>query len=492
MVFLKTGKWHSRGRRLRTLAELFSEDRADRWRAALERPLLAFFRTSAGLGLYFGGLALISLAVQIFLGLLMAFYFNRLSWISPAANLVVVPLSSLVLGAAILSQVASTGIPGFSTLNTIAGEGGTILFEVNRWLAAQPFASQRCPTPSLFLVCGSLVLLFAWCVFTWRRVWIPCAAVALSLLWLAGILEPVRNSSPLAFFATHSRGDQASGDLRLTFLDVGQGDSIVIRFPGGSVWVFDAGGVRDSSQDDMHPPVFDTGEAIVSRYLWHYRIRRIDRVLLSHPHQDHAGGLPALMKNFPVNELDYGPTVEDATLSRLLAVARELKVPSRAIHAGEQFSVGAVRVQALNPLRDGTIRSINDNSLVLRMSYGRFSALLTGDLEAAGESEVAGRTPEIRSLLLKVAHHGSRSATQEFFLNRARPRWAVISAGRNNPFGHPSRDAILRLIRHGARPLITSDEGAITLETDGNRYSLSSHVSGILETGILPNAVPAN
>ena len=147
--------------------------------------------------------------------------------------------------------------------------------------------------------------------------------------------------------------------------------------------------------------------------------------------------------------------------------------------------MGPVKVEVLNPVVDGTRRSINDNSVVVRLTYGRFSALLTGDLEITGETEVSLRARELEARLLKVAHHGSKSATRDSFLDRVRPRWAVISAGRNNPFGHPAREVLIRLVRHGARPLLTSDQGAITFRTDGARYTLSTFVSGVLEQGEL-------
>ena len=139
----------------------------------------------------------------------------------------------------------------------------------------------------------------------------------------------------------------------------------------------------------------------------------------------------------------------------------------------------------LNPPPDGTQRSINNNSLVVRLVYRNFSALLTGDLEKEGESELVVRTPVLSSTLLKVAHHGSRSATLLPFLNRTQPRWAILSVVGSIPFGHPSREVLLRLIHQGILPLLTLDQGAITLETDGSRYVLSSYVSGVVDRGNL-------
>jgi competence protein ComEC len=121
----------------------------------------------------------------------------------------------------------------------------------------------------------------------------------------------------------------------------------------------------------------------------------------------------------------------------------------------------------------------------MQLSFGRFSALLTGDLEKSGETELLAQPGISGCQLLKVAHHGSRSGTTDAFLDRVQPRWAAISVGRNNPFGHPSRETMYRLRQHGARPLSTIDEGAITIETDGYSYVLKSHIHGILERGYL-------
>jgi competence protein ComEC len=119
------------------------------------------------------------------------------------------------------------------------------------------------------------------------------------------------------------------------------------------------------------------------------------------------------------------------------------------------------------------------------MSFGSFSAILTGDLEKAGESAVLSLTGEMDSRLIKVAHHGSRAGTSNQFLSRTKPRWAILSVGRNNPFSHPSSETVARLLHHRARPLSTIDEGAITLETDGHQFLLKSHRSGILDRGKL-------
>jgi competence protein ComEC len=279
--------------------------------------------------------------------------------------------------------------------------------------------------------------------------------------------------------------------LQRTFLDVGQGDSTVIRFPNSHVWVVDGGGTRITASEEDRLPTFDVGEAVVSRYLWYLWVRRLDRLILSHPHQDHGGGLPALLRNFSVGDFSYGYAGDDPVLMRIKTAAGSRGVLAHRISSGETWHEGPVHVTALSPPRGSGMRSANDSSVVLHLTYGRFSALLPGDVERTMEAElISSWRAGLQSDLVKVAHHGSSSSTTNAFLDRVRPRWAVISAARNNPFGNPAPGVVLRLARRCVLPLLTMDHGAITLETDGINYVLASHVGGVLASGTFPPAGP--
>jgi competence protein ComEC len=249
--------------------------------------------------------------------------------------------------------------------------------------------------------------------------------------------------------------------------------------------VVDAGGLRVEPAQPEETVPFDIGEAVVSRFLWSRWTVALDRTVLTHAHRDHAGGLPALLRNFPTARLDLGDAETDPAGERIQEAARMAGVPVHPVRSGDEFTVAGVQVTVLNPDRNHTPRSLNDASVVLHLRYGRFSALLAGDMEGTGESGLFSNGLELQSQLLKVAHHGSRNATSEDFLRRIRPRWAVISAGRNNPFQNPSRDTLLRLLRQGTRFLLTMEQGAIFVETDGSSYSLRSYKLGLLELGQL-------
>jgi competence protein ComEC len=481
---MKAGKWRRRGRCMRFRAEIFAEACADAIHPALEAPMLAAFRSAAAFLFMIGSMVLISLSVQAWLGPALAFYFNRLTWIAPVANLAVVPLSSLVLIAGIIAGGMASALSWAQPALRLAGAFSSLLADINRWFAFLPGAWQRCPTPPGIWVIAGVLLAWYWCFVHRRRLWMPCA-----LLWLEiSVLSLAEmRIMPSAGLPAACRSGQAEKlqPLRISFLDVGQGDALIVQFPDGRTWAVDAGGLwRDASrQEDVGS--FDIGEAVVSRFLWSRWIVALDRVVLTHPHQDHAGGMPALLQNFPVGRLDYGNAGSNPIQSRVLDVSGRQRVPIHASGKGEEYMIAGVVVRVLHPA-DGTPgRSLNDGSVVLHLEYNHFSALLAGDIEDSGEKDILSCTPELKSQLLKVAHHGSRSSTSERFLERAQPRWAVISAGRGNPFQNPSQETILRLLRHRARLLLTMDQGAIFFETDGAKYSLSSYRLGILEQGIL-------
>jgi competence protein ComEC len=474
------GRIHSFGRRLRARSELLAEACADRWSPSLERPLLFLARTAGGAALTVGSMIVITLSVQIWLEPLLAFHFNRLSWIAPAANLVAVPLSSLVLASGMVASLAAHSALLAAFPLRFAGFLADLLLQSARFVSSLPGAWQRCPTPPLQFVLAGILLLFAWCFSGWRRKWIAWLYIALLLACLS-FGWPATNR-----IVRCCRGWSGRSILSLTFLDVGQGDAMVLRLPDEHTWIIDAGGIHQTQSHEAVDRGFDVGEAVVSRYLWSEWITRVEQAVLSHPDVDHVGGMPALLGNFRIARLAYADRVGDPSLSAILSVAAERNTALAQVASGQLLVSGDVEVEVLNPPDHGDLRSTNEDSVVLRIRYRRFSALLTGDLEKAGERELLVRQPDIESLLLKAAHHGSRSATSDAFLARVQPRWTVLSSGRNNPYGHPSKEVVFRLLRHGSRLLLTQDLGAITFETDGDRYLLRSHVCGILDQGLLP------
>ncbi len=264
------------------------------------------------------------------------------------------------------------------------------------------------------------------------------------------------------------------GVLRVTAIDVGQGDSTLIDFPDGSTWLIDAGGVVGS-------PV-DPGAAAVVPLLRARRRERLDVVVLSHPHPDHFGGLPAVLAAVPVGEIwdsgqgeaeGAGPVYRELMRA---ARARGTRVLGPAELCGRALVRGGARIELVAPC-PGFVpgRDANDNSLVLRVAFGRHTALLTGDAEALEERELVLREgPRLRADLLKVGHHGSRTSTGDALLDAVRPTWATISCGVRNRFGHPHLPVLERLRAHGVEALRLDRTGGVIWASDGRQVSVTT------------------
>jgi competence protein ComEC len=261
--------------------------------------------------------------------------------------------------------------------------------------------------------------------------------------------------------------EQPRGRLRVTFVDVGQGDAALLDFPDGRV------GLIDTGRGDRHPAVRELGGLLSAR-----RRRRLDLVILTHGHPDHYGGLQALLDRMPVGEIwvngqllsEEQDGAIQALLNRALAQGTVLRFPSEL--CGTTADFGGARVETLWPCpRYEPGRSLNDNSLTVRVRFGDRSFLFTGDLEAEAERELlaAGALGPID--VLKVAHHGSRTSSSPALLRTVQPRLAVISSGAGNRYGHPSPEVLERLRDLEAKLWRTDLRGGLIVSTDGRGLS---------------------
>jgi competence protein ComEC len=479
-IFIRRGRRHRVGRFIRTQSELFAEAATDRVFPWALPGFHWIFSKAGSVAFAITGMIVVSASVQIWIEPLLAHYFNRLSWIGPLANIAAVPLSSITLAAGIAGAAASAA--GIDALTRLAGNFSGLLTGTVKAFANIPGAWQRCPTLSGACVLAGILSLLAWSLFRWKRRWIPFLYAGILLACAAYGVVPLRD----IIRDGNEAWPRNAGVLKITFLDVGQGDAIVIKLPNGLVRTLDSGGFYTFQAEGDRVFGFDIGEAVVSRYLWHEWVNALDSAAISHTDSDHAGGMSALMNNFRIKRFDYTPVgASPGTLEKLLNLARNRKIPENAVVHGMKEQAGGAVIQAIHHAADFVLSTANENSLVLHITYNRFSALLAGDLEKSGEAEVLRRAEKIDAQLLKVGHHGSRAATSDRFLEKTNPRWAVISAGYNNPYGHPSPDVLARLEKRAVRTFITMDCGAVTYETDGERYIIRSHVHGIMEKGIL-------
>jgi competence protein ComEC len=260
--------------------------------------------------------------------------------------------------------------------------------------------------------------------------------------------------------------------LEVTAIDVGQGDSLLLVSPQGKTLLIDAGGPTGGSSQAPSGN-FEIGEDVVSPVLWSRNIRRLDAVALTHAHSDHMGGMPSVLRNFRPRVLWVGTNPDIPAYDALLAEARGLGIPIESMAAGSDFQFGGAQVEVLAPAVDYVPGSgaSNDDSLVLHVAYGRTSVLLEGDAEAPSEGQMLSE--ELRSDLLKVGHHGSKTSTTPRFLAAVAPTYAVISVAHHNPYGHPKMEILDRLQSGGIRTFRTDALGATSFYLDGS--SVSAH-----------------
>lgn len=361
-------------------------------------------------------------------------YFNQISLSSVLANTFVMPLLEIVIVGGLLGGIFSAVVP-------IAGKiffaGEALIFgagaELNRVFAHLPYSAVQVPTLGLwagFFYYAALIL---------RR-----AEILLLIIFLLAI----------NLFGT--------GDVEVSFVDVGQGDCAVVITPNRKCLIFDTGGVRDK--------IFDVGGRVVVPYLKHENIREVDKIFLTHVHEDHSGGAGSVIKKFPVGEvITAGESKSE--YAAVFGIAEE-KLPSlRAGHAGEIFKIDGVEVEILFAPNVGTGNEISN---VYRIRYGGVSFLITGDLVKEVEEQILREGIDVSSTVLKVGHHGSKTSSGEEFLQAVKPKCAVICVGYGNNFGHPRAEVLERLENLPTKIYRTDRDGLIKFKTDGKNLRVET------------------
>jgi competence protein ComEC len=229
-------------------------------------------------------------------------------------------------------------------------------------------------------------------------------------------------------------------------IGVGQGDSLFVVSPGGKTLLIDGGGAFGGYTTREEAFGIDPGEEAVSPYLWSRGFQKLDVVALTHAHQDHLGGLAAILENFCVGKLWIGREVSSVALARLEELARPRKIPIEHENQGQSFDWDGVKGQFFwpeNAPEEIAAAARNDDSLVLRLKYGDRNILLPGDAEKPSEHEILAEsgTEAVRSDVLKVGHHGGKNSTTQEFLDAVRPRLGIISVGRQIPTAIPARNS---------------------------------------------------
>jgi len=401
---------------------------------------------------------IVSACVQFGLALPMISYFHRLSVTGLSANIIVIPLLSLVIPLGFASIL--TGWHPLAWLTALclrwseAVAGWHAGIEPSWRLAALPLWLSIAFAASLVLLTVAIRMKRA----------LVAPALACSLL-LFGILcwQPWQP-------------DLVSHNLEVTSIDVGQGDSLLVVFPDSETMLVDAGGFPGMERMRRKPQI-DIGEDVVSPYLWSRRIQHLDYAVLTHGHSDHMAGLSAILDNFHPRALWIGaePKTPEWQIVETHAKADQVKiVPLQRTAA--PLSLGGTDIRVLAPSSDYVAGETaqNNDSLVLEITYKNKRVLLTGDAERLSEDDMINNAQLQAVTLLKVGHHGSRTSSTEEFLDQIRPQFAMISDGYQNQFHHPHPDVLQRLAEHHVAVFRTDQRGLITFRTDGDYVELQT------------------
>lgn len=414
------------------------------------------------LALRLGELAVLSIALQIGMLPVMARDFHRVSFIAPLANIPAVLLTGIIVPFGFAS-LAIGAI--WQKLGIVLGRALSFLIVLLAGcihsMAQLPSSSVRVPSPPVILLIAFFVavLILSAAMLT-QKGW--ASAIALAFVLACALLVVI-----YPFRAQFQRGR-----LEVTVLDVGQGDSIFVAFPDGRTMLVDAGGLPGATYVRGRRPGYDVGEDVVSPFLWSRGLKRIDTMVVTHAHEDHVGGMLAVLRNFRVGEIWVGRDEDVPAYRSVLAEASTKGIPVIHRLRGEHFDWAGVRMAVLWPDSSDPARARNDDSLVLRLEDGKDSFLLTGDIERAVQRNILANGDDLAANFLKVPHHGGKTSSTAAFLDAVHPAIAAISVGEANPFGHPSQDAIERIEAEGSRLYRTDRDGAITAITDGRSMSI--------------------
>lgn len=251
--------------------------------------------------------------------------------------------------------------------------------------------------------------------------------------------------------------------LEVHFIDVGQGDAILLRSPDGQTMMIDAGPSKNRKK--------------TLAYLSSVGVTSLDYVVITHSHLDHLGGLAKLLKAVPVKKvLSSGKFHSTKTNEKLLKAIEKAGIPMVQLTRGDTFKLGEeISVSVLHPPTGWSLKNHDPNNLsvVLRVTYGDVDFLITGDAEVEAEAEILKSGLIIDSEFLKAGHHGSRTASSLEFLEKAEPKFTVISCGTHNKYGHPHEETIQSLKKHHSTILRTDELGTIIVRTNGKKVSIS-------------------
>jgi competence protein ComEC len=394
--------------------------------------------------------------------------FGRVSLAGLFLNFAAIPLMTVIqIGGLIVAGMPAWADPiAQSAAMTVRLSSGALL-QSAAIVDAAPWLARDVAPPVWWLTVAYYASALAVLFPLVRRIAVPASVLCFTLL-IAGPRVLARDAVPAP-----------SMPVRVVVLDVGQGDATFVALPGDRALLVDTGGVAPltTGPDAFDaPPGFDIGDRVVSRALRALGVRRLDGLVLTHGDPDHLLGAPGVLRHLTADAIWEGvPVPAHPGLRSLIEFARSESITWRTVRAGDTERVGDVEVRVLHPPSPDWERQRvrNDDSIVLEIRVGRVSIVLPGDIGGEGERAILGRLDAGRTVVLKAPHHGSATSSSQALLDRLRPRAVIFSCGRNNRFGHPHPAVVDRYRALGSAIFSTAEDGAVFVETDGDRVEVT-------------------
>ena len=395
-----------------------------------------------------------TISAVVFCQPIIAWYFNQLSISSLLSNVIVIPVIEIViifgLFAGIIGLILSPIAKIVFLMDSLMLGAA---YELNKLIAKLPASNVYFPTMN-----------FAWSIFYYLILILVIRKESYKKIISVAII------GLLMFFGFYVCSNfTKSPEMQVHFIDVHQSDAALIITPNGHAMMFDTGGVREHT--------FDIGGRVDVPYLHHYGITKLDYIFLTHAHEDHAAGAGSIVKQIEVDNIITAnePKSEYAASMAISEQASELNV-MRPATEGEIFNVDGVTVEVIFAPKLITAATGNEVSNVYKVTFGKFSALFTGDLIKENETVILRKGKDINCTVLKVGHHGSKTSSSKEFVEEVKPNYAVFCVGANNTFGHPRPEVVELMEEVGAKIYRTDKDGAIIFTTDGSTVKVKTYL----------------
>ncbi|SDF29137.1 competence protein ComEC [Thermoanaerobacter thermohydrosulfuricus] len=380
------------------------------------------------------------------------YYYHYISIISLLSNIVIVPLANIAVVLGFLSAMIGLIFPPLSYfINYINIPVVEAILYITKLFNSFPYASINTIVPPLYVIVlyyGILTVLLSSFDKKTKKISIAIALTFVIAIFFYNYLLPK--------------------DLEVTFLDVGQGDSTFVRTPHGKTFLIDGGGKPLFATSS-----FDVGEDLVLPFLYYKGVMKLDGVFISHTDIDHIGGIITVLQQIKVDKVFIGvQKVTDENFKKMIKVAKEKNIPVIFLKKGDKVEIDNIEIYVLHPDPQNLIEEnpINNNALVFKMKYKEMEFLFTGDIEKPAEEVL--KNLDIKTDILKVAHHGSNTSSTQEFIEKANPKVCIVQVGKNS-YGLPD-ERVLKYLQEKAKVYRTDKNGAIIVKTNGERAYITT------------------